>query len=886
MRNVVLKECIKKITIDQKEYKYYSLKVFSGLFDIEINKVPYFIRIILEMVLRKNDRIADPQELYELLLNSNKNNKNDSIIPFFPSRVLLQDYTGIPLIADLAAMRDYVKSLGKNPRIINPMIPTALVIDHSVISEFHSHNKAIEINMKNEFERNKERYKFIKWGATAFSNFTVIPPGNGIVHQINLEFLAPGVHLDKGYIYPDSLVGTDSHTTMVNSIGTVGWGVGGIEAESVLLGQPIFINLPEVIGVRLNKKLKPGVMATDLALNITNFLRQKNVVGKVIEFFGEGVNYLSVQDRATVSNMAPEYGALTGLFSVDKLTLEYFKNIGKSVNQLKLIENYYKEQGLFNINHNLIEYNEIYEIDLSLVENCVAGPTKPEEKLLLNEVKDSLKRIEEQDNLKNKKISNTSSSSKKLNTGDIVIAAITSCTNTANPNVIIAAALLAKNALVKGLTCPSHVLKIFAPGSKVVKEYLKKSGLLKYLEELGFYISAYGCAACVGNIGELNKEIEESIIKNNLVVTSVLSGNRNFESRVHSLVKANYLMSPPLVVAYSLVGNIKIDLTKEPLGYDKINNPIFLQDLWPTEDEINFYSLYTNESTNYTKSYSANSLSNKLWDNLYIEKTDTYNWDDTSTYIKKPPFFDNENLMTRVININHARALLVLEDSITTDHISPAGKILPSSVASKYLVEHGENYYNTYGTRRGNHEVMVRGTFSNPQLNNLISSKKGGVTKYFPNGHLDDLHTVAEKYKLQNVSTIILAGYRYGAGSSRDWAAKGTKLLGVKAVIAKSFERIHRSNLLYMGVLPCQFANPETILLDKYTGNIKFNLINQNDNLKPNMCLYLEVYDSKENLIDSIPIVIRLDNDFEVNCYLKGGILFLTAEHVIHKNGN
>jgi aconitate hydratase len=653
-----------------------------------------------------------------------------------------------------------------------------------------------------------------------------------------------------------------------------------------MLGQPIYINLPKIIGVKLLNKLRPGVTATDLALSITSILRHYGVISDVVEFFGEGTKYLDVPDRATVSNMAPEYGALMGLFGIDELTLKYFSNTGKTQDTVELINCYYKTQKLFDVNYNMIQYNHVIELDLSTVESCVAGPRRPEDKLLLNQVKYNFNTFKQQiEQEKGHKQQNkvTDKSDLLIKNGDIVIAAITSCTNTANPGVIIAAALLAKNALNAGLKCPDPVLRIFAPGSKGVEKYLKQSGLLTFLEDLGFYISAYGCAACVGNIGALNKDIEECIINNELVVTAILSGNRNFDARVHSLVRGNYLMSPPLVLAYALAGNIKIDLTQEPIGYSK-QGPVFLKDIWPAENEIKEYDIYVNNSNNYIQNYSSSSLNNKLWNDLQVPETDIYDWNDLSTYIKQPPFFANQHLTKNDnINICNARALMILEDSITTDHISPAGKILAYTPAARYLNERNDNYYNTYGARRGNHEVMLLGAFSNPHLNNFLSSKKGQYTRYYPQEYEGELNTIAEEYIKESTPTMIFAGYNYGAGSSRDWAAKVTKLLGVRAVVAKSFERIHRSNLLYMGVLPCQFKYPERVLLEHYVGNITFNLVKPDDNiLSAGMILQLEIYDNKKNIIETVPLLLRLDNDFEINCYLKGGILPLAVENLLN----
>lgn len=878
MQNIIGKNFIQEFNISNKKYYIFSIKKFCEHQSINLKKLPYFIRIMIEMVLRNVPDNKNFSNYIQTLLNNDITDPR-SIIPFYPGRVLLQDYTGIPLLADLAAMREYIKKQGADPLIVNPVLPTALVVDHSVIAEFTG-NLAVEQNMKKEFERNEERYKFIKWGAKAFKNLEVIPPGNGIVHQVNLEYLAPGVISNGDFLYSDSVIGTDSHTTMTNAISSVGWGVGGIEAETAMLGQPIFMNLPKINGVRFVNKLKKGVTATDIALTVTNELRNIGVTGEIVEFFGKEVKELSVADRATIANMAPEYGALMGFFSIDEKTLEYFKTTGRSEEKIKLIEEYHKTQQLFKIDHELIEYNRIIEIDLSKIDICVSGPRRPEDKLLLSEIKTNF------DDYKNLLITKEKKHELKnpinLKNGDITIAAITSCTNTANPSLILTAALIAKNAVKKGLSCPNHVFKIFAPGSKVVGEYLRESGLLQYMEKLGFNITAYGCAACVGNIGNLDKKIEDAIKKDKLIVASVLSGNRNFDARIHHLVRANYLMSPPMVVAFALAGNIYFNIEHDPLGYDANSNPIYLQDIWPKQSELDDFNSFITSSNYYKKNYSITELSNKFWENLNSTNESLYRWNNNSTYIKLPPFLSEDNIQKNSnININKARALLVLGNSITTDHISPAGKILSNSSAAKYLDYKNEKFYNTFGARRGNHEVMLLGAFSNPGVKNLLVQKNGPYSIHFPSKIEGKLEEIANKYKSENTPTLILAGKNYGSGSSRDFASKVTKLLGVKVVIAKSFERIHRSNLIYMGVLPCQFVNEDEIIED-FTGNVYFHLRTTTTTIIPTMNMTLEIIDATNNsLLKSVPVITRLDNDFEVLCYSKGGILPLATEQLM-----
>ena len=833
----------KSFTLNNKIYHYYSLKEFEKRTNFKIQKLPFSIRILLENLLRnQTDNINQIKDLIK--------NSNSSEIFFKPTRILMQDFTGIPAIVDLAAMRDKVFKMGQNIKKVNPLVPVDLVIDHSINVNFYGSKNALNLNVKREFKENSERYNFLKWSQASFKNFKVIPPGNGICHQVNLEYLAKVVStklINKDlYIYPDTLVGTDSHTTMINSLGVLGWGVGGIEAEAAMLNQPIPINVPNVIGVNLKKKLKEGVTATDLVLSLTNLLRKKNVVGKFIEFFGEGVKNLSLPDRATISNMAPEYGATCGFFPVDNVTIDYLKLTARNNEHINLVKKYLKLQNLFREkDDNKIKYNKIINFELDKIESAVAGPKRPQDLIKLSKITDNFK-----NNYNLKKTNNS-----KLDNGSVVIAAITSCTNTSNPTLMVAAALLAKNALKLGLKVKPWVKTSLAPGSKVVTDYLKKANLQKYLDYLGFNLVGYGCTTCIGNSGPLNREIEEKIIKKNLTVCSILSGNRNFEGRINSVVKANYLASPPLVVAFAIFGNININFYSEPLGISKKNKKIFLKDIWPKQQEINSVLNKILSPKIFKKRYSKIFKGEKDWNKKSkFGKSDLYNWSQKSTYIKKPPFFEKKNNKEKIGNIINSKVLALLGDSITTDHISPAGRIKLNSLTSKYLQKNKVKTFdfNTYGARRGNHEVMMRGIFSNMEIPSVFK--------------------LSRKYKKIKAPSIIIAGKEYGTGSSRDWAAKGVSLLGVKAVIFETIERIHRTNLIGMGVLPLQFIGKVNAKTLKITGFERFDFMDLDNDLKPNKLIKCSItYKNKEKKI--IKLKLRIDSKKELEYLINGGIL-------------
>ncbi len=768
-----------------------------------------------------------------------------------PSRILMQDFTGIPAIADLAAMREKVYKMGQNIKKINPLVPVDLVIDHSINVNFYGNNNALKMNVTREFKENSERYNFLKWSQLSFNNFKVIPPGNGICHQVNLEYLAKVVskkRIKKGILlYPDTVVGTDSHTTMVNSLGVLGWGVGGIEAEAAMLNQPIPINVPNVIGVNLKKRLKEGITATDLVLSLTNLLRKKNVVGKFVEFYGEGLKYLSLPDRATISNMAPEYGATCGFFPVDNVTINYLKLTARSNKNIEIIKKYLKLQNLFNEKNNeKIKFEKIINFELDKIEPSIAGPKRPQDLLKLSKISKNFKKTYKVKQKKNNQLDN----------GSVVIAAITSCTNTSNPTLMLAAALVAKKAYQLGLKIKPWVKTSLAPGSKVVTDYLKKANLQKYLDYLGFNLVGYGCTTCIGNSGPLKEEVERRIIKKNLTVCSVLSGNRNFEGRINSSVKANYLASPPLVVAFALFGNININFYKDPIGTNKKNEKVYLKDIWPKEKEINLIMNKILTPKIFKKRYASILKGDKDWNKKNkFNKSDLYKWSTKSTYIKKPPFFDDlKNQKRKITNISNAKIVALLGDSITTDHISPAGRIKLDSLSSKYLKQKKVKItdFNTYGARRGNHEIMMRGIFSNMEIPSVFQ--------------------LSRKYLKRKVPTIIVAGKEYGTGSSRDWAAKGVSLLGIKAVLFETIERIHRTNLIGMGVLPLQFIGKDNIKNLKLTGNETFDFIDLDTDLKPNKIIrcYITYKNNKKKLIK---VKIRIDSKKELEYLTNGGIL-------------
>ncbi|XVW81448.1 aconitate hydratase AcnA [Candidatus Profftella armatura] len=889
------KTILKEFQISEnKKGKFYSLPDLEKKFNINISRLPVSIRIILESIIRNYDCKKITEEYIYELMNWKPKDLRIKELPLIVTRILLQDFTGIPLLTDLAAMRSIAKKINKNPKKIEPLVPVDLIVDHSIQVDFFREKKSLDLNMQLEFKRNKERYQFIKWGMQAFNKFNVIPPGFGIVHQINLEYLSRGILNKDNIYYPDIIVGTDSHTTMINSIGVIGWGVGGIEAEAGMLGQPIYFLIPDVIGVNLIGKLNKGVTATDLVLTITKLLRKKNVVGKFVEFFGDGVKSLLLPDRATISNMAPEYGATIGFFPVDKITVNYFYNTGRNNLEIKAFESYFKSQKLFGIPKiGEIDYTDIITLNLDNVSPSLSGPNRPQDLIKLNNVKKKFTELLIKPTFKNGFNKDINELNKiyitkngiKIKNGDILIAAITSCTNTSNPNLMLSAGLLAKKAVKFGLEISPKIKTSFTPGSRVVTEYLNNSGLLLYLEKLGFNIVAYGCATCIGNSGKIKSQIEEIIINNNIITSSILSGNRNFESRIHPSIYANFLASPPLVIAYAIAGNILVDLTIEPLGIDKNGKKIYLNDIWPSTEEINSLEKFTlNKNLFYFNYKNIKNNPGKLWSNISDTVIDNiYNWP-ISTYISQPPFFNNFKLKFEYFpkNIKGARALCILGDSITTDHISPAGLIEESSPAGKWLINNGvlKDEFNSYGSRRGNHEVMIRGTFSNKRIKNLITilgknntQIEGGFTYYQPSGEKMSIYDAAMKYISNNISTIIFAGTEYGTGSSRDWAAKGTKLLGVKMVIARSFERIHRANLIGMGILPLQFLNNDSIQSLNITGNEYFDLKGISKKIKPLEKIDFIIYRKNGKKIKKIKLLLRIDTPMEIKYYQNDGIL-------------
>jgi aconitate hydratase len=857
-------------------------------------KLPYSLKILLECLLRTEDGVAVRADDVTALAKWEAKAEPDKEIAFTPSRVLLQDFTGVPAVVDLAAMRDAMKRMGGDPKRINPLQPVELVIDHSVqIDEFGS-PKALRVNSELEFERNKERYQFLRWGQTAFANFRVVPPDQGIVHQVNLEYLARVVMTnDKNEAYPDTLVGTDSHTTMINGLGVLGWGVGGIEAEAAMLGQPVSMLIPQVIGMKLTGKLPEGATATDLVLTVTQMLRKKGVVGKFVEFFGSGLASLPLADRATIANMAPEYGATCGIFPIDEETLRYLRFSGRPAETVALVEAYAKAQGLFHTKDTAeATYSDTLELDLGTVEASLAGPTRPQDRVRLPDVKGSLQGFLTKTNVKPAK-GKVADSGDEITHGAVVIAAITSCTNTSNPSVLMAAGLLAKKAVEKGLHSKPWVKTSLAPGSKVVTDYLVDSGLLPYLEQLRFNVAGYGCTTCIGNSGPLPPAVSKAIEEGNLTAAAVLSGNRNFEGRVHAEVKANYLASPPLVVAYALAGTTDIDLTTEPLGTGKNGQPVFLKDIWPTRNEVEQAVEKHVKKDMYSHVYAHVFEGDEQWKTLQVPEGDLYQWDPASTYVKHPPYFQGmtKEPPAKVQPITGARCLAVLGDSITTDHISPAGSIKESGPAGKYLVAHGvtKKDFNSYGARRGNHEVMVRGTFANIRLRNLMApGTEGGVTKHLPSGEVISIFDAAERYEKDGVPVVVLGGKEYGSGSSRDWGAKGPKLLGIRAVIAESYERIHRSNLVGMGILPLQYNAGESAASLGLTGEEVFEV----EGLPEAIAGGLKTRDLKVNAkkpdgqnetVKSFTARVRIDTPNEIEYYRHGGILPYVLRQLLAK---
>lgn len=876
---------------DGKKCSFYSLHQLEQHGFKNIKSLPFSLRIILESLLRNFDGLKIKNDHISALCNWEANEVREQELPFVVSRVILQDYTGLPLLVDLAAMRDVVNHLGNDPRIIEPLVPVDLIIDHSVNTNHVGSSNALKLNMELEFEKNEERFTFMQWGGQAFSKVNVIPAGQGIIHQINLERIAIGVIENNGICYPDTVVGTDSHTTMINGIGVVGWGVGGIEAESVMLGCPVYILIPDVIGVKLSGFLVEGVTATDLVLTITQVLRCEKVVGKIVEYFGAGVSNLSVPDRATIANMAPDYGATMGYFPIDEKTLEYYKMTGRPDSSIELIETYFRLQGMFGIPQNdEIRYTKVLHLDLGSIRPCVAGPNRPQDKILLSELKNTVSNMI---SVTNEKLNNIPNSNPKIvgkvKHGDIVIAGIASCTNTSNPNLLIAAGLLAKKAYQYGLKVNSKVKTSLTPGSRVVTEYLRNAGLLEYLELLGFWVSAYGCATCIGNVGDLNDEIEQDIRKNDVIAVSVLSGNRNFEARIHNAVKANFLMSPPLVVVFALAGTVDINLDIDPIGFGHDMQKIFLRDIWPSSEEVNQYLYYAMDPAVYKNVYGSNQCQSNNQQNSNDSNLNCMlEWEANSSYITKPPFFENFSMnVFGAKTIKNARILAIFGDSISTDHISPVGEIYADSPAGMFLKGCGvmEADFNNYGTRRGNHEVMVRGTFSNPELNNLMLKQRGGWTVYYPNETITTIYDAAMTYQKNKINTIIFAGEEYGTGSARDWAAKGTMLLGVGAVVAKSFERIHRSNLVGMGIIPLQFAESDSVQKLSLVGSELINFENL-DNLSTGKTVSMIIKKNCGEII-RVELLLRLDTEIEVEYIVHGGILPYTLRAIINnKNLN
>ncbi|MDG0025601.1 aconitate hydratase AcnA [Trinickia sp. Y13] len=876
--------------------KFYSLPQLGKALNVKIDRLPVSIRIVLESVLRNYDEKKVSEEHIKQLANWKPNAPRVDEIPFVVARVVLQDFTGVPLLADIAAMRGVAKRTGKNPKTIEPLVPVDLVVDHSVQIDYFRQKDALDLNMKLEFQRNNERYQFMKWGMQAFDTFKVVPPGVGIVHQVNLEYLARGVHkktegADTVY-YPDTLVGTDSHTTMINGIGVVGWGVGGIEAEAGMLGQPVYFLTPDVVGVELKGKLREGVTATDLVLTITEMLRKEKVVGKFVEFFGDGTASLTLPDRATIGNMAPEYGATMGFFPVDEKTIDYFKGTGRTDAEIAAFENYFKAQELFGIpKAGQIDYTKVVTLDLATVAPSLAGPKRPQDRIEIGHVKSTfadlfVKPVGENGFAKKPADLDAeyeTSNGVKLKNGDVLIAAITSCTNTSNPSVLLAAGLLAKKAVEAGLTVAPHIKTSLAPGSRIVTEYLTKTGLMPYLSKLGFELAAYGCTTCIGNAGDLTPELNEAITKNDVVAAAVLSGNRNFEARIHPNIRANFLASPPLVVAYAIAGTVTRDLMTEPVGKGNGGRDIYLGDIWPTSEEINALLKFALDAHAFRTNYSQLTKQGDLWSKIAGEEGQVYDWP-KSTYIAEPPFFGTDFSMTpsdTIPAIQGARALGIFGDSVTTDHISPAGSIKEDSPAGKWLKANGVQKadFNSYGSRRGNHDVMMRGTFANVRIKNLMIPPKadgtrveGGLTVHQPSGEQLSIYDAAMKYIDAGTPTMIFAGEEYGTGSSRDWAAKGTQLLGVKAVVARSFERIHRSNLVGMGVLPLQFVGTDSVQSLGITGEETYDIEGLGDEFKPQQEVTLVIH-RKDGATQRVPVLLRIDTPIEVDYYKHGGIL-------------
>ena len=877
-----------------KTGRFYALPQLEKAGVGPISRLPVSIRIVLESVLRNYDGQKITEEDVRTLANWGPTETRTAEIPFVVARIILQDFTGVPLLVDLAAMRSAVARLGKDPKLIEPLVPVDLVVDHSIQVDHSGVGNALQRNMEIEFERNQPRYQFLKWGMQAFDSFQVVPPGIGIVHQVNLEYLATGVLERDGVYYPDTLVGTDSHTTMINGLGVVAWGVGGIEAEAGMLGQPVYFLTPDVVGMHMSGRLREGVTATDLVLHCTEMLRAAKVVGKFVEYFGEGAASLPLTDRATIANMAPEYGATMGFFPIDEETCKYLTATGRTEEQVDAFRSYFQAQQMFGIpRQGEVDYSQVLELDLADVQPGLAGPRRPQDRIDLPDMKEAFQGLltkplneggfqADQATLDQRHVVPQDGPSHfgAIGHGDVLIAAITSCTNTSNPSVMLAAGLVAKKAVEHGMTVRPTVKTSLGPGSRVVTEYLEKTGLQQYLNQVGFQTVGYGCTTCIGNSGPLDSEIEQAVIQNNLVAASVLSGNRNFEARVHQNIRANFLMSPPLVVAFALAGRVDIDLTSEPVGQDKDGTDVYLRDLWPSGNEIQDLLASAMDSDTYRRLYTDFEEQNPLWNDISSSTGAVYEWNAESTYIQEPPFFEAFGLQAGTIqDITGARPLAVLGDSVTTDHISPAGAIKPDAPAGRYLQEHGVAVkdFNSYGSRRGNDRLMTRGTFANVRIKNLmVPGVEGGVTQYHAvhgnGGEQMAIYDAAMKYQADGTPLVVLAGQEYGTGSSRDWAAKGTRLLGVKAVIAQSFERIHRSNLVFMGVVPCQFKEGTSVQTLTLDGTETFDLIGLNADLKPRQDVTLVVHRANGRSTQ-VPVIVRIDTPIEVEYYRHGGIL-------------
>jgi len=893
----------RNLTVDGRTYAYFSLPDLERAFP-GIGRLPFSVKVLLEAAVRQFDGRAITEDHVRLIATSAER-RQDREIPFIPARIVLQDFTGVPVVVDLAAMRDTVRKAGGDPKRINPLVPVDLVIDHSVMVDAFGSKDALETNIELEFKRNEERYRFLRWAQTAFDNFRAVPPSTGIVHQVNLEYLASVAATKtvggETLVFPDSVVGTDSHTTMINGLGVLGWGVGGIEAEAGMLGQPLYFVMPEVVGFRLTGKLAEGATATDLALTVTQMLRKKGVVGKFVEFFGPGLDHLPLADRATVANMAPEYGATVGFFPVDEETLRYLRLTGRDPHRIALVEAYYRAQGMFRTADMPDPvFSDVIELDLGDVRPSLAGPKRPQDRVELSAVKESFNTIIRTPvdkggyGLSEDKIAQTvevrhpNGETSRIRTGSVVIAAITSCTNTSNPSVMIGAGLLAKKAVERGLRKPPYVKTSLTPGSLAVTDYLINAGLMDALEELGFHVAGYGCATCIGNSGPLPDEVSAAIAEHDLTVAAVLSGNRNFEGRVHPQVKANYLASPPLVVAYALAGTVDIDLTREPIGVDRDGRPVYLRDIWPTDEEVREAIDRAMSPELYRAKYADVFTQNERWNRIDVPKGELYAWDPNSTYIQNPPFFQNLTPEPGdIADIRGARVLALLGDSVTTDHISPAGSIKPDSPAGRYLLERGvrKEDFNSYGSRRGNHEVMMRGTFANIRIRNrIVPGVEGGFTKYFPTGDIMPIYDAAMRYKEDGTPLVVVAGKEYGTGSSRDWAAKGTFLLGVKAVLAESFERIHRSNLVGMGVLPLQFRegeNAQTLGLD---GTETFDILGLSNDIRPGTTVRVVARRDGGETVE-FEAIVRLDSAVEIDYYRNGGILQTVLRQMMKQAG-